>query len=232
MFPTPKLKSIWVENTVAASKANVEWTVDLQHSLAPHVSGAYVNYIDPNQPNWTTAYYGNNYERLVAVKRAVDPTNFFRFEQSIDAAADGGSAPAPAPMVACEASKLVTQMYAFQAGQNAMDASGLALLYTPKGSNFIPASVPEPTAAGRAAIEASFAQYFATLDSINETVVGPMIVSGNMGSFAKTIDTVPKSTKTLTVTHVDNWFAFDCATDPPLIATFHAMFNTSSTASV
>ncbi|KAI0388916.1 FAD binding domain protein [Xylariaceae sp. FL0594] len=44
--------------------------------LAPK-SGAYLNEADPNQPNWKEAFYGANYDRLLAVKNKYDPQHLF-----------------------------------------------------------------------------------------------------------------------------------------------------------
>lgn len=52
--------------------------------MRPHVPGkAYINYCDSELQNWPTAYWGSNLTRLKGVKRSVDPTNIFRFPQSI-----------------------------------------------------------------------------------------------------------------------------------------------------
>lgn len=48
-------------------------------------AAAYTNYVDPLLPDdvWPTAYYNGSFERLTAIKKAYDPWNIFRFNQSI-----------------------------------------------------------------------------------------------------------------------------------------------------
>jgi FAD/FMN-containing dehydrogenase len=75
----------WVPNakrrTIDACKA---WLQDLYVAMAPYLTRrAYQNFIDPTLRGWKRAYYGENLDRLVKVKRQIDPDNYFRFAQSI-----------------------------------------------------------------------------------------------------------------------------------------------------
>ncbi|CAA2985250.1 berberine bridge enzyme-like 18 [Olea europaea subsp. europaea] len=83
-----------------ASERHINWIRRLYSYMAPYVSksprAAYINYRDldigvNNNGNtsytqasiWGRKYYMNNFKRLVQVKTKVDPSNFFRNEQSI-----------------------------------------------------------------------------------------------------------------------------------------------------
>ncbi|UWE13003.1 FAD-binding oxidoreductase [Actinacidiphila bryophytorum] len=67
-----------------AVPVHLRWLAELRESVAPHMAeGAYVNFTDPDLPDWRTAYYGANYPRLVEVKRRVDPAGLFRFPQAV-----------------------------------------------------------------------------------------------------------------------------------------------------
>ncbi|KAK4588839.1 hypothetical protein RGQ29_019727 [Quercus rubra] len=90
----------WSEEGTAATESHVSWIRRLYAYMAPYVSNspreAYINYRDldigeNNEGNtsyrqasiWGTKYFKNNFKRLVFVKTAIDPSNFFRNEQSI-----------------------------------------------------------------------------------------------------------------------------------------------------
>lgn len=64
----------------AAASAFVETGANV---LNPIANGAYVNFPGSNLPDWATQYYGDNYLRLKKVKKAYDPSNFFRHPRSI-----------------------------------------------------------------------------------------------------------------------------------------------------
>ena len=60
------------------------WLRGFHAAMEPYASGfAYQNYIDPELDGWRDAYYGANWDRLVAVKAKYDPHDFFRFPRSI-----------------------------------------------------------------------------------------------------------------------------------------------------
>jgi FAD/FMN-containing dehydrogenase len=80
--------SFWPADAPAdTSEANLRWIDSVHDALAPYVSREAVqSYADPGLPDWANAYYGSNLRRLVAVKRAYDPDNVFRYPQSIPTA--------------------------------------------------------------------------------------------------------------------------------------------------
>ncbi|KAF5475438.1 hypothetical protein F2P56_007243 [Juglans regia] len=93
----------WEEEGIAASERHVNWIRRLYSYMAAYVSksprAAYINYRDLDigtnskegntsyrrASTWGTKYFKSNFNRLVHVKTMVDPTNFFRNEQSIPA---------------------------------------------------------------------------------------------------------------------------------------------------
>lgn len=77
----PEVKSIWQQP--ADTRANVEWAQAFFAELEPFFCGAYVNYIDPLLSRWPQKYYGDNYPRLVEIKRACDPDDCLRFQQGV-----------------------------------------------------------------------------------------------------------------------------------------------------
>lgn len=78
-----QLKAIY-DDPVAEEQCQA-WADRFFDDLAPFLSGAYVNYIDSRCPGWRSAYYGDRYERLAAVKRRWDPSNLLRFPQGLSA---------------------------------------------------------------------------------------------------------------------------------------------------
>ena len=60
------------------------WLTSTHAAMRPYVTGgAYFNYTDPGLKNWQSAYYGSNYQRLLRIRRAVDPHHYFNFPQAI-----------------------------------------------------------------------------------------------------------------------------------------------------
>ena len=66
------------------SPRQVEWARSLADSMRPFSSGAYVlNFLGEEGEDTIKAAFGLNYERLMAVKKKYDPTNFFCLNQNI-----------------------------------------------------------------------------------------------------------------------------------------------------
>ncbi|HWV87674.1 MAG TPA: FAD-binding oxidoreductase [Capillimicrobium sp.] len=67
-----------------SGSASASWVASARRAMRPYTSGqSYQNYIDPDQADWRTAYYGANLQRLGAIKAHYDPDGLFRFPQAI-----------------------------------------------------------------------------------------------------------------------------------------------------
>ncbi len=79
-----ELVGLWSSPSPDVEAANLAWVRHARLALAPFTSReALQNYADRGLADWKRAYYAENLERLVAVKRAVDPGNRFHHAQSI-----------------------------------------------------------------------------------------------------------------------------------------------------
>jgi FAD/FMN-containing dehydrogenase len=68
----------------ADSQRYITWAREFYQAMEPFTTGAvYVNYLGVEGESRVRAAYGANYERLVALKNAYDPTNLFRLNQNI-----------------------------------------------------------------------------------------------------------------------------------------------------
>lgn len=69
----------------ADHERNIAWARELFGAIGSQVSpAAYVNFLDHDDGgDRIRAAYGENYDRLVALKRQYDPTNFFRMNQNV-----------------------------------------------------------------------------------------------------------------------------------------------------
>ena len=68
----------------AQASALAAWARGYWEALHPYtLGGAYVNFMMEEGEDRIRATYGDNYDRLVAIKHRYDPTNFFRVNQNI-----------------------------------------------------------------------------------------------------------------------------------------------------
>ena len=77
------IDAVWSEP--ARASACIAWTRELWEAVRPYSTGrVYVNFLgDEGQDRVRAAYGEAKYERLRALKRKYDPTNFFRLNQNI-----------------------------------------------------------------------------------------------------------------------------------------------------
>ncbi len=74
--------SIWTDP--AADEANIAWARDMYAALRPFaMDGVYVNNLGDEGDDRVKSAYGENYNRLVMLKRKFDPDNLFRLNQNI-----------------------------------------------------------------------------------------------------------------------------------------------------
>jgi FAD/FMN-containing dehydrogenase len=73
-----------IDPNPAKAKAITAWAKGYWEALHPYtLGGAYVNFMMEEGEDRIKATYGDNYERLVAIKKKYDPDNFFRVNQNI-----------------------------------------------------------------------------------------------------------------------------------------------------
>jgi hypothetical protein len=73
--------------TADGFEAERQWARDYWSALAPHHTSVYVNFLmEEGEERIRLAYGADKYDRLKALKRTYDPTNFFRLNQNIDPA--------------------------------------------------------------------------------------------------------------------------------------------------
>ncbi|MGE7434531.1 FAD-binding oxidoreductase [Kitasatospora sp. NPDC001175] len=68
----------------AENAVNTAWVKDYYRAIAPHSSaGGYVNFVADDDQERVTDDYRDNYTRLIEIKRAYDPDNFFHVNHNI-----------------------------------------------------------------------------------------------------------------------------------------------------
>jgi FAD/FMN-containing dehydrogenase len=73
-----------IDPNPANAQALKTWAKEYWDAVHPHnLKGAYVNFMMEEGEDRIRATYGDNYDRLAAIKKKYDPTNFFRVNQNI-----------------------------------------------------------------------------------------------------------------------------------------------------
>lgn len=74
----------WADQPESMVRDLQQWQEETFAFVSQHAEdGSFVNWPYARLQGWEQAYYGDNFNRLVAVKNVVDPDNIFRYAQSI-----------------------------------------------------------------------------------------------------------------------------------------------------
>ena len=77
------INAVWTADDLEADR-HISWARGFFDALGPHAGDrVYVNFLGEEGTDRVRQAYGANYERLVELKRAYDPTNLFRLNQNI-----------------------------------------------------------------------------------------------------------------------------------------------------
>ena len=77
------VRVFWPVERPEAMRGLVSWGYRFFEDLKSLSRGAYLNYIDPLLADWTDAYYGDAYPRLLKIRETLDPEGVLRFQQGI-----------------------------------------------------------------------------------------------------------------------------------------------------
>jgi FAD/FMN-containing dehydrogenase len=77
------INAVWTEDD-PDGECHIGWARRFFDAMQPHAGNhVYVNFLGDEGSDRVRQAYGGSYERLVELKRAYDPTNFFRLNQNI-----------------------------------------------------------------------------------------------------------------------------------------------------
>ena len=77
------INAVWTEDD-PDGEGHIGWARRFFDAMQPHAGNhVYVNFLGDEGSDRVRQAYGGSYERLVALKRAYDPTNFFHLNQNI-----------------------------------------------------------------------------------------------------------------------------------------------------
>jgi hypothetical protein len=74
--------AVWADENEDATPHR-DWIRSLWEQIRHEASGVYVNFLETESEERIREGYGENYARLVELKRKYDPSNMFRFNQNI-----------------------------------------------------------------------------------------------------------------------------------------------------